>query len=65
MAGLRAAIPGPAFYWLLAGGLAYTGGVLFYVLDKMGRLTHAHGIWHLFVLVGSLCHFVSVIGFVR
>jgi len=65
MAGLRAAIPGPAFYWLLAGGLAYTGGVLFYVLDKMGRLTHAHGIWHLFVLVGSLCHFVSIIGFVR
>jgi hemolysin III len=39
--------------------------VLFYVLDKMGRLTHAHGIWHLFVLVGSLCHFVSIIGFVR
>ena len=65
MAGLRAAIPEPAFYWLLAGGLAYTGGVLFYVLDKMGRLTHAHGIWHLFVLVGSLCHFVSIIGFVR
>ncbi len=65
MAGLRAAIPGVAFYWLLAGGLAYTGGVVFYVLDKMGRLAHSHGIWHMFVLAGSMCHFVSVIGYVR
>lgn len=65
MAGLREAISEAAFYWLLAGGLAYTGGVVFYVLDKIGRLTHAHGIWHLFVLAGSACHFVSVIGFIR
>ena len=65
MASLRAAISPAAFCWLLAGGIAYTGGVIFYVLDKMGRLTHAHGIWHMFVLVGSLCHFVSVIGYVR
>ena len=65
MAGLRAAIPEAAFYWLLAGGLAYTGGVVFYVIDKMGRLTHAHGIWHMFVLAGSMCHFVSVIGYIR
>ena len=63
--GLRAAISDEAFYWLLAGGLAYTGGVVFYVLDKMGRLPHAHGIWHLFVLAGSLCHFVSIIGYIR
>ena len=63
--GLRAAISDVAFYWLLAGGLAYTGGVVFYVLDKMGRLPHAHGIWHLFVLAGSLCHFVSIIGYIR
>ena len=65
MAGLRAAIPDAAFYWLLAGGLAYTGGVAFYVIDKMGRLTHAHGIWHMFVLAGSMCHFVSVIVYIR
>jgi len=65
IAALRAAIPEIAFIWLAAGGLAYTVGVLFYLLDKMQRLTHAHGIWHLFVLVGSLCHFVSVIGYIR
>ena len=65
MASLRAALSPVAFYWLLAGGIAYTGGVVFYVLDKMGRLAHAHGIWHMFVLAGSLCHFVSIIGYVR
>ncbi|MCP5192376.1 MAG: hemolysin III family protein [Pseudomonadales bacterium] len=65
MTGLRLAISAVAFYWLLAGGLAYTGGVVFYVLDKMGKLSHAHGIWHLFVLAGSICHFVSIIGYVR
>lgn len=62
--GLRAAIPAAGYYWLLAGGLAYTTGVVFYILDKMGKLNHAHGIWHMFVLAGSACHFVSVIGYV-
>jgi hemolysin III len=65
MENLRTALSGTAFDWLLAGGLAYTGGVVFYVLDKMGRLNHAHGIWHMFVLLGSMCHFVSIIGYVR
>ena len=65
MENLRTALSDTAFHWLLAGGLAYTGGVIFYVLDKMGRLNHAHGIWHLFVLLGSMCHFVSIIGYVR
>ena len=50
---------------LLAGGLAYTGGVVFYVLDKMGVLRHSHGIWHIFVLAGSICHFISIIGYIR
>jgi hemolysin III len=62
---LRAALPEAGLWWLTAGGLAYTGGVVFYVLDLMNRLTHAHGIWHFFVLTGSACHFVSVIGYVR
>jgi hemolysin III len=62
---LKEALPGAGLWWLTAGGLAYTGGIVFYVLDLMNRLTHAHGIWHFFVLAGSACHFVSIIGYVR
>ena len=64
-ASIRAALPPAGLWWLTAGGIAYTGGVVFYVLDAMKRLTHAHGIWHFFVLAGSVCHFISVIGYVR
>jgi hemolysin III len=64
-ASLRAVLPEPGLWWLTVGGLAYTGGVVFYVLDLMHRLTHAHGIWHFFVIIGSACHFVSVISYVR
>ncbi|MEP4146191.1 MAG: hemolysin III family protein [Halioglobus sp.] len=64
-AGLKAALPEAGFLWLTAGGIAYTAGILFYLLDKMGRLNHAHGIWHFFVLVGSVCHLIAVIGYVR
>jgi hemolysin III len=62
---LRAGLPEAGFWWLVAGGLAYTTGVLFYVLDELKRLNHAHGIWHFFVLVGSACHVVAVLGYVR
>jgi hemolysin III len=62
---LKAALPEAGLWWLTLGGLAYTGGVVFYVLDLMKRLSHAHGIWHFFVLTGSVCHFISVIGYVR
>ena len=62
---LRAALPEAGLWWLTTGGLAYTGGILFYVLDKMKRLNHAHGIWHFFVMLGSSCHFVAVIVYVR
>lgn len=51
--------------WLTVGGLAYTLGIIFYVLDHHDKLRHAHGIWHLFVLAGSICHFISIIGYVR
>jgi hemolysin III len=50
------------FYWLIAGGMFYTFGVIFYVLDSQHRFSH--GIWHLFVLAGSLSHFVTVAAFV-
>ncbi|MBN60436.1 MAG: hemolysin III [Gemmatimonadetes bacterium] len=65
MDGLRTALPAAGYNWLTTGGIAYTTGVLFYVLDKMGKLVYAHGIWHAFVLAGSICHFIAVIGFVR
>lgn len=52
-------------YWLAAGGMAYTIGVTFYVLSHKDALKHAHGIWHLFVLAGSLCHFIAIIGYVK
>lgn len=45
--------------WLIAGGLAYTGGVAFYALD--GKLRYGHFIWHLFVLAGTVCHFFAVL----
>jgi hemolysin III len=62
---LRAALPHIGFLWLATGGLVYTVGVIFYVLDKLKWLTHAHGIWHFFVLTGSVCHFVAIAGYVR
>ena len=59
---LLVALPRAGALWLLAGGLFYTGGIVFYVLDK--RLRHAHGIWHLFVLAGSICHYLAVLLYV-
>lgn len=48
----------PALYWLIGGGLAYTLGVVFYVMKKT---PYFHAVWHLFVLLGSVCHFVSIL----
>lgn len=62
---LSDSIPGPGMFWLAIGGAAYTLGIVFYVADNLQFLRHAHGIWHIFVLVGSVSHFVSIIGFVR
>ena len=62
---LQAAIPTAGVIWLTMGGIAYTVGVVFYVLDNLKKLRHAHGIWHLFVLTGSICHFISIVAYVR
>jgi hemolysin III len=62
---LKAAISTPGVMWLSAGGIAYTLGITFYVLDHLDKMRHAHGIWHLFVLLGSVCHFISIIAYVR
>ncbi len=62
---LKAAIGTSGVMWLSAGGIAYTLGITFYVLDHRDKMRHAHGIWHLFVLLGSVCHFISIIAYVR
>ncbi len=62
---LQAAIPAAGVIWLTLGGVAYTVGIIFYVLDNMKKLRHAHGIWHIFVLTGSICHFISITAYVR
>jgi hemolysin III len=50
------------FAWLAAGGLFYTGGIVFYALDE--KLRHGHGIWHLFVLAGSTSHYIAILWYV-
>jgi hemolysin III len=51
------AMPPEGLAWLVAGGVAYSGGVVFYALD---RIPYCHFVWHLFVLTGTGCHFVAV-----
>lgn len=50
------------FAWLVMGGLFYTVGIIFYAYDQ--RFRHWHGIWHLFVLAGSLMHYVAILFYV-
>ncbi|WP_026075939.1 PAQR family membrane homeostasis protein TrhA [Noviherbaspirillum massiliense] len=59
---LKSALGEDGFAWLAAGGLVYTLGIVFYALDE--RLKHAHGVWHLFVLGGSACHYFTVLFYV-
>ncbi|MCM2329335.1 MAG: hemolysin III family protein [Lysobacter sp.] len=59
---LRKALGPDGLAWLMAGGLFYTVGIVFYALDT--RLRHSHGIWHLFVIAGSACHYVTVLRYV-
>jgi len=55
----RVALPG--LLLLVAGGLAYTAGVVFFVLDS--RVRYAHAVWHAFVSAGTACHFFAVLGY--
>ena len=50
------------FLWLLGGGLFYSVGIIFYVLDI--KKFHFHGIWHLFVLAGSATHYFTIMYYV-
>lgn len=54
-------LPTGALAWVIAGGLAYTLGIVFFLWD---RLPFNHAIWHLFVLAGSACHFAAILLFV-
>lgn len=54
-------IPEGGLYWLLAGGIFYSLGVIFYLWK---RIPYHHAIWHLFVLGGSICHFFAVLFYV-
>jgi hemolysin III len=56
---LWAHLPAAGLFWLVAGGVAYTAGVAFYVADNAVR--YSHFIWHLFVMAGTACHFFAVL----
>ncbi|HEX2680150.1 MAG TPA: hemolysin III family protein [Candidatus Dormibacteraeota bacterium] len=53
-------VPAAGLIWLLAGGIAYTAGVAFLTAK---RVRYGHFIWHLFVLIGSTCHFIAVLSY--
>ncbi len=54
---LSESLAAPGIALLVAGGIVYTVGVIFYVLKKY---RYMHSVWHLFVLAGSVCHYLSV-----
>ena len=56
------ALPLSGFAWLLAGGVFYTVGIVFFALERW--IKHGHGIWHLFVLAGSACHYFAILFYV-
>ena len=54
-------MPLPSITWLIAGGLAYTVGVVFFVLDS--RIRYSHAVWHGFVAAGTGCHTFAVLNY--
>jgi len=59
--GLMTMVPPGGVAFLAAGGMAYTVGVLFYAIDS---IPYNHAIWHLFVIAGSVCHYLAVLWYV-
>jgi hemolysin III len=55
---LVAALGMTGFIWLALGGVFYTVGIIFFAFDT--KVRHFHGVWHLFVIAGSLLHFVAI-----
>ena len=58
---LRDALAFGGLTWLFVGGIAYSVGIIFLLCSKFPL---NHGIWHLFVLIGSLCHYLAVLFYV-
>ncbi len=58
---LAAALPEAGLYWLIAGGISYTVGAILYAIKV---IPYNHAIFHLFVLFGSLSHFMAVYGYI-
>ena len=58
---LLASLPPAGILLLVAGGISYTGGLVFYAWQ---RLPYHHAYWHLAVMGGSLCHYLAVVFFV-
>ena len=66
---LLSTLPTAAFLWLLAGGLIYTAGGIIYALklplfNSKHRAFGSHEVFHLFVMAGSICHFIFMYGYV-
>jgi hemolysin III len=59
---LWTSLPTWGIFWLLAGGIMYSVGVLFFIYDH--KIRYSHFVWHLFVLAGTSCHVVAVLGYV-
>ena len=55
-------VPMGGLVWLLIGGIAYTVGAVLYGLGRKHR--YMHSVFHLFVLLGSICHFISIVGYI-
>jgi hemolysin III len=55
---LLSRMPNAGFLWLLAGGLFYTVGIIFYITDS--RIKYGHLIWHLFVMAGTVSHYFAI-----
>jgi hemolysin III len=55
---LLAKMPAAGLLWLLAGGLSYTLGVVFFAADS--KLRYGHFLWHLFVIGGTTCHYFAI-----
>lgn len=60
---LSLSLSSSGIFWLALGGIIYTAGVFFFLLDE--KYKHFHGIWHLFVIGGSVCQYFSILFYVN